>query len=65
MALTRMETKQRLHKRYQYGIEVTSDGDGTYTRTANSIGRVPRPDYRGFPVFDGCGPEAAVVVFAG
>ena len=59
---TRMETKQRLHKRFQYGVGVNDNFDGTYSRdNASKVGRVARPDYRGFPVYGGCGPEALVV----
>lgn len=63
MALTRMEAKQRPHKRWQAAVELLDSEAPNYTTIQNSIGRVQRPDWRGFPNFAGMGLNIAVVVF--
>lgn len=58
---TRVEMKQRLHKRPQFQVAV--DGNAAppldpATDEIGTVGRVPRRDYRGFPLYLGYGPES-------
>jgi hypothetical protein len=59
MALTRMEAKQRPHKRFIGAVELGPAG-GPYTGGAVTSGKTYRADYRGFPNFAGVNEWYAV-----
>ena len=55
---TRIETKQRLHKRPQARAALLlSEDPGPFDTVALWTGRLPRQDFKSYPYFAGLGPE--------
>lgn len=61
---TRMEIKQRIHKRPQFVVAAAVSAVPPLDPATDEIetfGRVPRRDFRGFPLYLGYGPESQFV----